>query len=1647
MPEDPSPPPEPSSAAPRRQGRFRRALARAAAVSASVLGLGGVFVAAVGVGAVLHLNTPSTRNLTRQLVNDILRSSLEGQIEIARIDRLGLFTADVSAVTVRHPGGTELLRVSGVHADFDALAIVKELLLGDGDLAITIPLVRVSDADVLLEQDAQGALTLSQAFTPKPSEEPPAEEGRPLRLELSRVVLDRAAVHGTVAPETPIDATIENFAGAIVVADRSQYALERVRIVERRLLPVPIEATSVAGSVSVPAEAPMELTARLEGSVGAIPITAEGTLKDERLSARVSSARVTPEAALAIDPSAPLARPISVLVTADGALSDLSVAARVTVLDPLVTDDAVTGEITARARLDALDPKRISAEVQITELDPRAFVGAAAPAARVSAQARADITLDEEGGPRVVGEARTEPFLVVGQRVPAAEARATFERGALRAAATIHEPGAPIEATFALSKEGDIRFEARSEIPSLGAVQRVPSGVHGSAALHVEGALKDDTLDARATVRVAGLRVGSDLSLGRGEIKARAAGPLDRLTIDASFQGAGLRAQQHAFESVAASAAGPVTAPRVRVSLASAERRIAASADLDIPRSEARRIRVAVARGEDEVVAQAARVAWDRGIAVRELALRGDGVGELEGSVSLVGDEIEGDLRGTAIHLERIADIAGVPLGVGGLANVDVSMHGRGKRRAGHVLVELEDGSVPGVAPRLSMNMTARVEGEALKADGLVRLVAPPEPPPARAREAHRQGATPGAPSATVGDLAARPTTPPPPACDGAIARFLVDGRAANLRGSLLSGRTWQTVTGSARMEADAWQLGCVAQASPVPLALSELAGRLTARLAVVREAGERLPSVRELLIRTEGLRAAGPIDEETGAPAWVSRKLDARLAGDLDAKTGDAHVTLSVFDRQLVAELSAAFDADLPALLADPAAALPRTPIAAHFRVPRRRLNDLAELAALGKRTPVLSGAAGADVYFAGTLAEPRLVARATAANVGGMGGSSPLGKLRLDTLLVYDGRDAALDAYAFRGPRTYLKAKAKVGANAAALVGGAPGAPLLTEGSLEAKITDLPLDEIPVLADMQVSGQARGEIAVRGLFGAAPAVKARLQFPGLRLGPDAQYETAEVSLDVAPPGDGGRTAAVADVRLVGRDGGRLEARAEAPMVWEANAVPAITDDHDAEVSLSVDRFRLAAVEPFVQGTVNRLDGILDGEVRLGLGAHTGFTGQMRLTKGLVHVATIGQPFENATFRVTATPSGELRIDDIRAEAGSGLVRGNATLQMEGLAFRSARAELEIPEGRALPIALEGVPMGDARGKVVLAAERRDDRIAVRVDVPTLELTLPPTIGRSVQPLDENEDIVASAPLSREEYEARRAPAAPVEKKAPQDAGGAPLVMEVNLGRINVEGDMVQAALSGDRARPLRITVAGETRIEGNVNIVSGKLEVLGKEFEIEPGVVALQGDPSNPYLNVKAFHDTAEGTRIYIDYVGELNPITEDKITFRSDPPRPENEVIAELLLGRQYAEGTLAGGTSTEQPGSGGGGSAAGGVAAGVGTGLASAQINMILRSIGPLQNFETQLDTTDAGALKTTVGYQLGQQVTASASYEAGSNGQQAQGGTARGGTSSGSQARAEVSLEWRFRRDWSVRAGMATGDNPGTTLDLLWKHRY
>lgn len=91
---------------------------------------------------------------------------------------------------------------------------------------------------------------------------------------------------------------------------------------------------------------------------------------------------------------------------------------------------------------------------------------------------------------------------------------------------------------------------------------------------------------------------------------------------------------------------------------------------------------------------------------------------------------------------------------------------------------------------------------------------------------------------------------------------------------------------------------------------------------------------------------------------------------------------------------------------------------------------------------------------------------------------------------------------------------------------------------------------------------------------------------------------------------------------------------------------------------------------------------------------------------------------------------------------------------------------------------------------------------------------------------------------------------------------------------------------------------------------------------------------------------------------------------------------------------------------------------------------------------------RINASEEGTLKRGVAYQLADTVTAAATYDD----MQQQQGAAAGDTAGG---RTELSVDWRFHRNWSVRARVgneSTGqknDSSSITsgVDLLWQYRY
>jgi translocation and assembly module TamB len=205
-------------------------------------------------------------------------------------------------------------------------------------------------------------------------------------------------------------------------------------------------------------------------------------------------------------------------------------------------------------------------------------------------------------------------------------------------------------------------------------------------------------------------------------------------------------------------------------------------------------------------------------------------------------------------------------------------------------------------------------------------------------------------------------------------------------------------------------------------------------------------------------------------------------------------------------------------------------------------------------------------------------------------------------------------------------------------------------------------------------------------------------------------------------------------------------------------------------------------------------------------------------------------------------------------------------------------------------------------------------------------------------------------------------------------------------------------------------------------VDFRSGKVEVFGKQFEVEHGNARfVRDEPGNPDVSVTARWDSPDGTRIYADFVG---PLHTGVLTLRSEPQRPQSEIFAILLLGSSDASDAaprapMQQDTSTQT---------AGAVLAG---GAVSTSLNRVLSSVTPL-DITTRV-ASDSQGFTPEVAVQITPKVTAQVSYRT------------RAPSPGEKPDQVFITLDWRFRRNWSVVTTF--GNQQSSMLDLIWQYRY
>jgi translocation and assembly module TamB len=320
-------------------------------------------------------------------------------------------------------------------------------------------------------------------------------------------------------------------------------------------------------------------------------------------------------------------------------------------------------------------------------------------------------------------------------------------------------------------------------------------------------------------------------------------------------------------------------------------------------------------------------------------------------------------------------------------------------------------------------------------------------------------------------------------------------------------------------------------------------------------------------------------------------------------------------------------------------------------------------------------------------------------------------------------------------------------------------------------------------------------------------------------------------------------------------------------------------------------------------------------------------------------------------------------------------------------------------------------------------------------IRIPELQVKLPATTGRGVQGLEENPTIRVSHPLGAEQ-----------ETRGPEALR---YVITLDLGNVGIRGDLLDVQVTGAKGAPPRIELAETARIAGDIELVKGSLQLLNKRFDIERGLVRLRPeDTANPYVNVTAHWDAPDGSRIFIDYVGTLLPITPDKLKFRSSTSRTQSEILATVLFGDPYAASTASAVTSTTATAAGlgaqhGNQPAVGAGALGAGIDQLTQVFGQALSGLAPLGSIAVRFSAAEDGRLRPTLVYTLGDQVSATATRDLPGF---STGGTANANTTE----RTQLGVEWRFKPNWSLRGSLGVGGDRTTNsggLDLLWQYRY
>jgi translocation and assembly module TamB len=607
-----------------------------------------------------------------------------------------------------------------------------------------------------------------------------------------------------------------------------------------------------------------------------------------------------------------------------------------------------------------------------------------------------------------------------------------------------------------------------------------------------------------------------------------------------------------------------------------------------------------------------------------------------------------------------------------------------------------------------------------------------------------------------------------------------------------------------------------------------------------------------------------------------------------------DARVQLSAFRGRAAVRVRAPLPLARLAHLTRPA--LLRTPVTIEASTDALPLGPLAFLA-------------GSDLIDAGTLTL-RLQGRGTA--------QAPAGSLKLSLAGVAGRRFPATDAEAEVTMReqqssTVAARVTRRGQSLAAVEATVhlPAARLTQLSALAAA----PVEVRAHFGPVRVQRQALPAVTERDSEGTLAALlEARLQLEGSLRAPRLRLSASATDAKV-----NGRPLGRADVSLRYRDarpqlalnvatasGGELHLTGSAEMDLgyprvlrpiDPKTVPITVDLESHALDLTVFSGLVRQV-PTVAGRLSA-----NARVRGSAGAPE-VEGRLEWKDGRLVIAEQGD--YDAVHLLVHGDSKEVVLEELSAHAGQG--RAHLT----GRASRAGPGPFKVESTAKLdrfPLYSEGQPLASLSLKARASGTVASDRIELGAHVDEAHVALAEGKRKKLQSLRRPPDVVLvdeGVPINREQakrlehLEARRRSA----EEAPAVEGPITQLRRVKITveaprNLWIEGSDVHLELG--LSEEFVVTMAGETRVFGTVLVRRGRLQLLGKRFDVDPeSTVRFSGPPERPTLAAKATFQARKagiGVRVSLDGPADRLDL---KLSSPDNPQLGDTELLTLLATG---------------------------------------------------------------------------------------------------------------------------------------------------